>query len=140
MRFLLAIFFFYAFSAFAQEKNDLTCQPSETDTLVNLPVFRFVDTMPSVEGGMPALLKQVSGKIKYPGVDRRLGVETKVIVAFIIDPNGKVIGKRIIKNIAGTDIGEQVLNIVSEMKWRPGTCEGKPVHVLQVIPMIIETG
>ena len=68
---------------------------------------------------------------KYPA-------DTKVIVAFIIDKDGEVTGERIIRDIEGSNYASQLLTAVKNIRWAPGTCNGKNVATLQVLPMIIE--
>jgi hypothetical protein len=133
---MLAILMLYTSVAFAQSNAKASCS-IEVDTLTNTEVFRMVDKMPEVEGGMLGLYKEISKKIKYSHLDE-YPMDTKVIVAFVIDKNGQVTGKRIIKNIKGTDLGEQLLDIVDDLKWQPGICNGKPVPTMQLVPMSVD--
>jgi protein TonB len=134
--FLLLVFAFLVNIALAQNNK---CVPTEIDTLTHVPIFRVAEKMPSVEGGNAAIVKAILSKIKYPD-SQRSSTDTKIIIAFIIDSNGDVVGERTIKNIDQTDIAEQLFKIIREMKWQPGTCEGNPVPVLQIFPLILEIG
>jgi periplasmic protein TonB len=136
MRFVLIILLFNVVVAFGQGESNDSCR-AQVDTLTHLEVFRIVEKMPTVEGGMQALYKEISKKIKYPHIDKH-PIESKVIIAFVVDANGKILGKRIIKNITGTDLGEQLLEIVDDLRWDPGRCNGQAVPTLQLIPMIID--
>jgi hypothetical protein len=136
MRFLLIIFTFYTLLAFAQKDVKNPCV-SKVDTLTNVEVFLTVDKSPTVQGGMQALYTEVAKKIKYPDSEGdRTGA--KVFVAFIVNTDGQIKGQRIVKNIDGTDLAEQLLDIIDDMKWIPGLCKGKPVATLLVMPMIID--
>ena len=61
-----------------------------------------------------------------------------MIVAFVIDKDGHMKGKRILKDIEGTDLGKQLLDIIDDMTWHPATCEGKVVPTIQMMPLIVD--
>ena len=93
--------------------------------------------MPSVDGGMQQLFQVMAKRIKYPKNDN-YPIESKVFVAFVVTELGDITGQRIVKNIEGTDLAEQLLEVVSEFKWLPGTCNGKQVPTILILPMIID--
>jgi outer membrane biosynthesis protein TonB len=136
MRFILPILMFNGIVAFAQNSGKDSCS-SLLDTLTNQKVFKFIDRMPAVQGGMQALIKEIQRKIRYPH-NGQYPVESRVIIAFVIEVDGSITGKRIIQNVAGTDLGNQLLDIVDDFKWEPGTCNGKKVPTLQLFPMIVD--
>ncbi len=92
--------------------------------------------MPAVEGGMPALYKEIRKGIRFPSAGK-FEMGSKVFVAFVVDANGQIIGKRVLRNITGTNIAEQILRIIGDMKWIPGTCNEKAVSTLMILPMIV---
>jgi protein TonB len=100
-----------------------------------MEVHYLVDKMSVVEGGMGKLLKDVRMHLKAPA---KYPIDTKVIVAFIIDKDGEVTGERIIRDIEGSNYALQLLTAVKNNKWVPGKCNGRNVATLQVLPMIIE--
>lgn len=136
MKLILVIFLFNTCFAFGQKGNKTACYP-QVDTLTKREVYKSVDEMPKVVGGMEELFLQISKKLKYPHIDKH-PIESKVIVAFIVDIDGQIIGKRTVKNIEGTRIANDVLDILDDVKWEPGTCNGKVVPVFHLLPIIIE--
>jgi len=134
---MLPVFMLSTLIAFGQKETNNSCI-SRVDTLTNLEVFPTVDKFPTVDGGMEALYKEVSKRIKYPNTHKQDPIESKVLVAFIVNVDGQINGKRIIKNITGSDLAEQLLDIVDDVKWEPGFCNGKAVRTLLVLPMIID--
>lgn len=106
--------------------------------MTKIKVYSRVDQMPGVKGGMPALFKEVGKRIQYPKKINEMGIETKVFVAFVIMDDGTVTGTRILKEIEGADLADQLLNIIIELKWQPGLCDGKPVPTIMRLPMIID--
>ncbi|NOS93772.1 MAG: hypothetical protein HOP30_17775 [Cyclobacteriaceae bacterium] len=119
----------------SQNEDNISCQ-SLTDTLTNLVVFKVVDKMPTVAGGMPALYNDILKGIIFPSASK-LKMGSKVFVAFVVDTNGQIIGKRVLRNITGTNIAEQILRIIGDMKWILGTCNEKAVSTLMMLPIII---
>lgn len=133
---LILLFLLAYFKAFSQ--NEVNKCQSEVDSLTKIKVYSRVDQMPGVKGGMPALFKEVGKRIQYPKKINEMGIETKVFVAFVIMDDGTVTGTRILKEIEGADLADQLLNIIIELKWQPGLCDGKPVPTIMRLPMIID--
>jgi hypothetical protein len=121
---------------FAQSKSIEPCL-AIFDTLTQMEVF--TTKTPTVAGGMQALGKEISKRIKYPHLPHD-PIDSKVIVAFVIDKDGHMKGKRILKDIEGTDLGKQLLDIIDDMTWHPATCGGKVVPTIQMIPLIVDVG
>jgi hypothetical protein len=119
---------------FAQSKSIEPCL-TIFDTLTQMEVF--TTTIPTVAGGRQALGKEISKRIKYPHLPHYPD-DSKVIVAFVIDKDGHMKGKRILKDIEGTDLGKQLLDIIDDMTWHPATCEGKVVPTIQMMPLIVD--
>lgn len=89
--------------------------------------------MPTPEGGELKLYEEIK-KLKYPSC---MTLDSKILVAFIVDTSGHVIGKRIIKDIEGTDLSDQVLTLIDNVNWIIGTCKGRPVPVMYQLPVIL---
>lgn len=98
----------------------------------------YADKQPEPIGGYEAFYKFISKNIKYPSQARKLGVEGKVFVRFIVDEQGEVTNLKIIRGIdAGCDA--EVLRLMEKSpKWNPGKQRAKPVKVRMVIPIIFE--
>jgi hypothetical protein len=122
------------FTVFGQREKADSCY-SILDTLTNQQVFNFSDRLPKVEGGMEQLTREISKRIKYTHIDK-YPVDTKVIVGFIIDEDGQLTGKRVIKDFRG--YGLKLLDILDDFAWEPGVCHGKKVLTLQLFPVIFE--
>lgn len=136
MKYILILLLLNSIVAYCQGQIGDKCL-SEIDTLINQEVYKVTDKQAKVDGGMNAVFKEVAKRIKYPEKLRRYSIDSKVFVAFIIEEDGSVIGQRVIKNIDGTDFGEQLLKIVGEFKWQPAICNGNPVKSILILPMII---
>lgn len=97
--------------------------------------FTIVEDMPEPDGGIAGFYKFVQKNLKYPAAPRRMGIEGKVFVQFVIDEKGELVEFEILKGIH-TDCDNEVLRIMEKApKWKPGKQRGVPVRVKQVLPI-----
>lgn len=101
-------------------------------------VFTIVEDQPQFPGGMPAFYKFVGDNMKYPAQARRMGIEGRVFVQFVVDKDGSVTEVTAVKGIgAGCDEeAERVLR--SSPKFKPGKQRGRAVKVRMVLPIIFK--
>ncbi|NLR58320.1 hypothetical protein HGH93_09435 [Chitinophaga polysaccharea] len=98
-------------------------------------VFTQVDHMPEYPGGQVALAKFLVKNFRYP--EQELSQFT-FFCRFVIDTTGKVIAVGILnKSPADYSPAERVLvKAVNKMpRWKPGSCAGRIVPVLFVLPL-----
>lgn len=136
MKLVLAIIVLTTTVAFGQRTNDKVPCSVQLDTLTKQQVYQVVDKVPEVQGGLEALSKEIS-KIKFPAAAREHG-NISIYVAFIVKEDGQIIGKRVVRNIKGTDSAERVLAILDRLKWQPGMCNGRKVATLFLLPVKID--
>lgn len=94
------------------------------------PPFIWVEKMPEIVGGLPAL----KSKVVYPALAQRAGIQGKVILNFIIDKNGNPSQITVVKGI-GFGCDEAAVEAVKATKFIPGEQRGKPVKVLLTLPI-----
>ena len=101
-------------------------------------VFTIVEDQPGFPGGNAAFYKFVASNMNYPAQARRMGIEGRVFVQFVVDKDGSVTEVKAVKGIgAGCDReAERVLN--SSPKWTPGKQRGRSVKVRMVLPIIFK--
>jgi periplasmic protein TonB len=103
-------------------------------------IFSVVEETAEPKGGMPAFYKYVGDKIKYPAQAKRMGVEGRVFVEFVVNRDGSIVDVKAIKGI-GAGCDEEAVRIVqSAPAWKPGKQRGKPVRQKMVIPIIFKLG
>ena len=103
-------------------------------------IFVIVEKMPSYIGGLEAFYKFVSKNLKYPAQARRIGIEGKVFVQFIVDKDGSLSDIKVIKGI-GAGCDEEVERIIKmSPKWNPGKQRGNPVRVRMMMPITFRLG
>lgn len=101
-------------------------------------IFDIVEDQPEFPGGISAFYGYVGKNMKYPKQARRMGIEGKVYVQFVVDKDGTVTDVRAVKGIgAGCDEeAERVLK--SSPKFKPGKQRGRPVKVRMMMPIIFK--
>jgi len=103
-------------------------------------IFTVVEESASPKGGMKAFYEYVSEKVKYPAQARRMGIEGKVYVQFVINKDGSLTDVTVIKGIGG-GCDEEAKRILEEApRWSPGKQRGKPVRQKYTLPIIFKLG
>ncbi len=98
-------------------------------------VFTIVEQQAEFKGGMKKFLEYVGKKMKYPNVARRIGVEGKVFVQFVVERDGSITDVLVIRGI-GAGCDEEAIKVISESpKWNPGKQRGRAVRVRVIIPI-----
>jgi len=103
-------------------------------------IFLVVEETAAPTGGMPAFYEFVSKKLKYPAQARRMGIEGKVFVEFVIERDGSITDVKAIKGIGAGCDEEAVRVLQSAPKWKPGKQRGKPVRQRMVLPIAFKLG
>lgn len=103
-------------------------------------IFTIVEDQPAPNGGMSAFYQFVQKKLKYPAQARRMGIEGKVFVQFVVDKEGNLTEVKAVKGIgAGCDLeAERVIR--SAPKWKPGKQRGRAVKVRMILPITFKLG
>lgn len=93
-------------------------------------IFVVVENMPELIGG----LGSIQGKIKYPEMAKKAGVEGRVIVQFVVDEQGNVQDPQVVRGL-GAGLDEEAVRAVRMAKFKPGQQRGKPVKVKMSLPI-----
>ncbi len=103
-------------------------------------IFSVVEDQPEPAGGYPAFYKFIQKNMDYPAQARRMGVEGKVYVQFVVDKDGSINEVKAIKGI-GAGCDEEAVRVVkSAPKWKPGKQRGRAVKVRMVVPITFKLG
>lgn len=121
--------------------EQITIQPTvEVEKEDPNQIFLVVEETAAPIGGMPAFYEYVQKKMKYPAQARRMGIEGKVFVEFVIEKDGTITDVKAIKGI-GAGCDEEAVRVVqSAPKWKPGKQRGKPVRQRMVLPISFKLG
>ncbi|MCF6361240.1 MAG: energy transducer TonB [Cyclobacteriaceae bacterium] len=97
--------------------------------------FTVVEQMPNYPGGLKALYGYFGKKMKYPSQARKMGIEGRVIITFVIDKDGSITDLKLLRGI-GAGCDEEAIRVLKMLpKWNPGKQRGKPVKVQMTIPI-----
>lgn len=110
----------------------------EIITKKNVPkddTFVIVEEMPQFPGGNEAMMSWIMNNIKYPAEAVRDKITGMVIVAFIVDKNGKVRDVKVDRSVSQSIDAEAIRVISSMPDWQPGKQKGKPVDVQYKVPV-----
>jgi len=98
-------------------------------------IFQIVEEMPSYPGGDQKLMEFVAKNIKYPQIARETGIQGRVFVGFVVEPDGSVSNVKVLRGIGG-GCDEEAMRVVKSMpKWKPGKQRGKAVRVSYMLPV-----
>lgn len=95
-----------------------------------------VEVMPEFPGGTSALMKYLSGNIKYPIVSQEMASQGRVIVQFVVDKDGTITDPVVARGIDAY-LDKEALRVISAMpKWKPGRQNQKAVRVKYTVPVV----
>lgn len=90
---------------------------------------------PEYIGGKIALMSYLQKNLRYPENALLNGLEGTVLVRFTVTAEGNVEQVKVIKGF-NTDCDTEAVRVVQSMgKWKPGTFDGKNIHVVFKLPI-----
>ena len=110
----------------------------EEEEVVEAEVFTIVEEMPAYPGGDAKLYEYLGKNIKYPQIARESGIQGRVFVNFVVEPDGSVSNVKVMRGIGG-GCDEEAMRVIKTMpKWKPGKQRGKAVRVTYTIPVVFK--
>ena len=110
----------------------------EEEEVVEAEVFTIVEEMPSYPGGDAKMYEYLGKNIKYPQIARESGIQGRVFVNFVVEPDGSVSNVKVMRGIGG-GCDEEAIRVIKNMpKWKPGKQRGKAVRVTYTIPVVFK--
>jgi TonB family protein len=100
-------------------------------------IFTVVEEMPEFPGGMGELMKYLQNNINYPQTEKEAGIQGKVFVKFVINPDGSISNIEILRGVAGAEgLSREAQRVVQAMpKWKAGKQNGRNVPVYFNLPI-----
>lgn len=103
-------------------------------------IFNVVEHKPQPKGGMSAFYNYVNKEMEYPNQARRMGIEGKVFVQFVVAKNGELTNVKVVKGL-GAGLDKEAKRVVENApRWEPGKQRGRPVKVRMVLPITFRLG
>jgi protein TonB len=107
----------------------------EEEEVQEQEIFQIVEEMPAYPGGEQKLMEFIAKGIKYPQIARETGIQGRVFVGFVVEPDGSVSNVKVLRGIGG-GCDEEAMRVVKSMpKWKPGKQRGKAVRVSYMLPV-----
>ena len=99
-------------------------------------IFEAVEEPGGPIGGRQALITYLQQAIHYPRQARRMGLEGKVWVQFVLEKNGSISSFKVTRGIGG-GCDKEAVRVLKEcpLKWVPGKQRGKPVRSYFSLPI-----
>jgi protein TonB len=100
-------------------------------------VFYVVEDMPGFgDGDSNKFREYIAKNLRYPEVAAENGIQGRVFVQFVVEPDGRVSNVKVIRSVDPALDKEAVRVVESSPKWKPGKQRGKPVRVSFTFPII----
>ena len=110
----------------------------EEEEVTEAEIFQIVEEMPSYPGGEAKMYEYLGKNIKYPQIARESGIQCRVFVNFVVEPDGSVSNVKVMRGIGG-GCDEEAMRVIKSMpKWKPGKQRGKAVRVTYTIPVVFK--
>lgn len=98
-------------------------------------IFYAVEQQAEFPGGFAEMMKFLKKNIKYPASAKRMGIEGKVFVKFIVDKEGAISNIEISKGI-NADLDKEAMRVIKLMPpWKAGKQNGRAVKSQFVLPV-----
>lgn len=109
-------------------------QPVEEKENVD-EIFLVVEQSAVPVGGYETFYKYVNDRLTYPAQARRMRIQGRVFIEFVVDRDGSLTNVVVVKGI-GAGCDEEAQKIIQESPpWTPGKQRGKPVRQRMVLPI-----
>lgn len=93
-------------------------------------IFVVVEDMPTFRGGDVNKFREwVQQRIKYPQIAAENGIQGKVFLMFVVEPDGSVSNVSVLRGVDPALDNEALRVVRSSPKWSPGKQRGAPVRV-----------
>ena len=107
----------------------------EEEDFSNQIIYDIVDEMPVFPGGDHELIRYIADNLDYPKDAMESGIEGRVFVKIIVEPNGNISNAKIIRGL-GYGCDEEAIRVVESMpNWKPGRKNGETVRVNMAVPV-----
>lgn len=113
----------------------------EEEEVVKEPEFYLAPEVHAApEDGMRAFLKYIGKEVKYPRQAKRMGVQGKVILQFIVDAKGNITNIKVLRGIGAGCDEEAVRVLENAPQWTPARQRGREVKQKMTFPIHFRLG
>jgi periplasmic protein TonB len=112
--------------------------PVTPEIPVEEKIFIVVEENPQYPGGEAALFKFIGENLKYPSEAENNNVQGRVILKFVVNPDGSVGKIEVLRSIDPLLDNEAIRVVKTLPKFRPGKQGGVPVKVWFMLPVLFK--
>lgn len=134
---ILALMILNAGLIYAQQKDMSVFKVMRNDSTVEYKVYSvfYTDTKPHLKNTDTPVEKVLYENIKYPQEAIDNNIEGTVYVSFIVNEEGKISEKQVIKSVHEA-LDNEALRVIDVLpEWEPGKVGDKPVAVEFILPI-----
>ncbi len=107
----------------------------EEEDFSHQKIYDIVEEMPAFPGGDYELIKYIDENLNYPQDAMESGIQGRVFVKLIVEPNGSISNAKIIRGL-GYGCDEEAIRVIESMpNWKPGRKNGVTVRVNIAVPV-----
>ena len=89
-------------------------------------------------GGNEAFFDWIEKNQRYPLQARPRKIQGKVLVEFVVQPDGRLTDARVVKKM-GSGLDDEALRLIrAAPKWEPAVFQGKPIKQKMVLPVLFQ--
>lgn len=135
-------FFMFSVSCIAQDSKG-TIKVKKVDTAISEIVLvekLEPSSMPSFPGGDAAIMNYLAKSIKYPQLEKEMGIQGTVYISFVVMEDGSITDIKLLRGVKdGSGLDNEAMRVVKTMpKWISAQKDGKPVKVRYTLPIIFK--
>ncbi|WP_051203563.1 energy transducer TonB [Hugenholtzia roseola] len=101
-------------------------------------IFEIVENPATFPGGTDKFYEYIGKNLEYPKVARRMDIQGKVFVSFVVDKDGSLSDVKIVKGLHESCDAEALRVVKSSPKWQPAKQRGKAVRYRMTIPIVFK--
>ena len=102
---------------------------------VTQKIHEVVEQQPQFPGGQAALFSWLSQNIHYPPVAEENGIYGRVVVSFVVEPDGSISNVQVVRGV-DPSLDKEAVRVTKAMpKWQPGRQNGQAVRVRYNLPV-----
>ncbi|MDR1180821.1 MAG: energy transducer TonB [Bacteroidales bacterium] len=110
-------------------------EDTKEEVVKEAEIFTVVEELPEYPGGDEARQQFLRDNLVYPRIARETGLEGRVHVGFVVEPDGRLTNFKVVRGRAPS-LDEEALRVAMLMpRWRPGKQRGKAVRVQYQLPI-----
>lgn len=97
--------------------------------------FIILENQPAPKDGLNSFFHYIQENLTYPEQAKKMGIEGKVFVQFIVEKDGELTEVKAVKGI-GAGCDEEAVRVINETQaWNPATVADMPVKTRMILPI-----